>query len=200
MSAALPATLDDLARDIRDTLDRADKSQRHADDLRITAGQMLLTARRQAEVQGLGWADWLKVNIKRSERDVRRLIAIAKAPDAEAAVAEDRRKAREGMQRTRTNVSPQPAVARVTSPAGPRVEIRVTKVQPVIKTPPPDIPPLKGPRATVYAFSGNLDQLARHIVKDLSPAQAEEFCVAVRKYLDLKRQAIENVGPTVGLH
>jgi hypothetical protein len=98
MSDNLPATLDDLARDIRDTLERADKSQRHADDLRITAGRMLIAARQQVAARNLVWADWLKVNLpERSARDVRRLLAIAKAPDPAVAVAQDRRKAREGM-------------------------------------------------------------------------------------------------------
>jgi hypothetical protein len=110
MTDNLPATLDDLGKAIRDTLDRADTSQRRADDLRITAGQMLLVAQQRVHEQKLVWSEWLKTNIPdRSDRDVRRLIALAKAPDPEAAIEEDRRKAREGMRRTK--FSPQPVDA-----------------------------------------------------------------------------------------
>jgi hypothetical protein len=102
MTANLPAKLDALAKDIRDVLDRADKSQRRADDLRLTAGQMLLAARQQVAVQKLIWSEWLQVNIPdRSERDVRRLIAIAKAPDPAAAAEEARAKTREQVAETR---------------------------------------------------------------------------------------------------
>ena len=92
----LPATLDGLAKEIRSTLDRADKSQRHADDLRITAGQMLLAAHAQVKAQGLAWSEWLKTNVSdRSERDVRRLLSIAKAPDPASAAAQERAATRE---------------------------------------------------------------------------------------------------------
>jgi hypothetical protein len=98
----LPTTLDGLAKEIRSTLDRADKSQRHADDLRITAGRMLLAAREQVQAQKLVWSEWLAANVPdRSERDVRRLLAVAKAPDPAAAADQERRATREQVAATR---------------------------------------------------------------------------------------------------
>jgi hypothetical protein len=131
MTDTLPATLDELAKDIRSTLERAEKNDEKARNLRITAGQMLLAAKERVQSgeatdtvgARISWKDWVDRFIKRSERDVRRLIAIAKAPDPAAAAEEERRKAREGMQRTRTNVSPlqlpkpQPTATDPTQPA-----------------------------------------------------------------------------------
>ena len=85
------------------------------DTYRVTTGLLLLQARQRVDSgeagEGVTWEQWCRENItERKLRDIRKLLAIAKADDPEAAAEEERQKAREGMARTRerqrSNVRP----------------------------------------------------------------------------------------------
>src|SRR5262249_20312160 len=71
-----------------------------ASKARIEAAKALLELRHRIESGEAGaitWWQWFKENSDRSRGDAEKLLAIAKAEDPEAAVEEERRKAREGM-------------------------------------------------------------------------------------------------------
>jgi hypothetical protein len=100
-------SLDQRATSINRHLALADKAEGSAKSHRISAGRELIAAREH--VSPGEWIAWCKANIKRSYRDIKRLTKIAGADDPEAALEQDRAKAREGMAATRakgTNVSP----------------------------------------------------------------------------------------------
>jgi hypothetical protein len=88
-----------------------------AENHRVAAGKLLLIARERIGAKGsnIKWLDWCKENIKRSDRDIRRLLKIAMADNPAEALEADKAKAREGMRRTRaerTNADPvSPAVS-----------------------------------------------------------------------------------------
>jgi hypothetical protein len=65
-----------------------------AEDYRVEAGRMLLKLRPKVEAAGVGWEAWCKVNIDRSYRDVQKVMALAKAPDPEAAGEQERERNR----------------------------------------------------------------------------------------------------------
>ena len=87
------------------------------DDLRILAGKNLLEAKGLVEAGEAGrttWKAWLAENIKRSERDCRKIMSIAASPDPAAALKKEQEKAREAMAASRArsatkraNVSPE---------------------------------------------------------------------------------------------
>lgn len=107
MTGAL-VPLDTLAGEIRARLSKADATEAKAKDFRISAAEMLIEAKRRqpAEAPEHTWTSWCALYIQRSDRDVRRLLAIGRAEDRTAAVEKDRAAAREGMRTNRANVSP----------------------------------------------------------------------------------------------
>jgi hypothetical protein len=86
--------LDELAETINTCL-------RKSEDYRVRAGIHLAEVRARIAAGELGdewtWRAWCATNIKRSMRDINRCLALANAPDPEAAVAKERANAREGM-------------------------------------------------------------------------------------------------------
>jgi hypothetical protein len=99
-----------LAAEINDHFGAADVA---GDEHRIAAGQKLNAAQalvvgRQNSRSGAAlWREWLKANVRRSERDCRKVMALARAPDPTAALRQERGKARDGMRRKRrSNVRP----------------------------------------------------------------------------------------------
>ena len=99
-------SLDQRAASINRHLNSIARAEDRAESLRYSAGRELIEAREH--VAPGEWLAWCKANIKRSFRDVQRLMKIAGADDPDAALEQDRAKAREGMKTTRakaTNVS-----------------------------------------------------------------------------------------------
>ena len=134
-------SLDELAADIKATLEHARTNEKKADNLRIAAGKMLLEARQRVESEHAQfkemrrrgesphpaptWLEWRRRHFKRSDRDIRRCLRLAKSPDPEAAHHAEKEASRKGMQATRakeakrTNVSPAavaPQTTRTKSP------------------------------------------------------------------------------------
>lgn len=78
--------LQELATEINSAFSAADSS-------RLLAGQLLLEARREfdaTKAEGDSWRAWCAGNVKRSYRDVKRVMGLARAPDPVAAVAAER--------------------------------------------------------------------------------------------------------------
>ena len=80
-------------------IDYDTKAQSH----RVQAGKMLLEAKRLLNASGSNrsWREWCAEHIERSERDIRRLVAIAKAADPEAAHEAEKAKTRDQVGRSR---------------------------------------------------------------------------------------------------
>jgi hypothetical protein len=116
-------SLGNLAASINSHIDKFDKADLAAWRHRLKAGQELMEARRRVEPGK--WIAWCKANIKRSRRDIAKLVKIAESEDAQAALSDERAKAREGMRNHRArsgdgaNVSPtdDPAPAPVSQSA-----------------------------------------------------------------------------------
>ncbi len=73
-----------VAGQINAQLDSADKYQGKADEHRISAGLLLMSAKervRAGEPGHTNWRRWVEANIERSYRDANRCIALAKTPD-----------------------------------------------------------------------------------------------------------------------
>jgi hypothetical protein len=102
-------TLRDLAERINFSFSEVGKHEAGLYWARIAAGRDLIIARvKLAEDEPeTAWEEWCKTNVSaRSQRDIRRCMAMAKSDNPVAAHEEEKRKAREGMQKHRTNVSP----------------------------------------------------------------------------------------------
>jgi hypothetical protein len=75
--------LDTHAKRAREYLQNAEKADAEADDNRIKAGRELIAARRRVDAgeTDLTWSRWCAQYIERSDRDIRRLMALAGAGD-----------------------------------------------------------------------------------------------------------------------
>jgi len=75
--------LDGHAKRAREYLNKADESQSQWDDYRLKAGRELIAARRRVDAgeTDLSWPLWCAQYIKRSDRDIRRLMKMADADD-----------------------------------------------------------------------------------------------------------------------
>ena len=99
-----PDSLESRAASINRHIDLFLRAEVSSNSHRIQAGQELIAAR--AMVEPGNWLSWCSANIKRSARDIQRLMKIAGSDDPEAALAEERETAREAMAEHRaTNVS-----------------------------------------------------------------------------------------------
>ena len=68
-----------------------------SEDQRITAARLLAEARSRVddgEAGEISWEAWCRDNVERSQRDVRRLLALVKADDPAAKADADRKAAR----------------------------------------------------------------------------------------------------------
>src|SRR4051794_18692269 len=86
--------LDEHAKRIREYLEKADKLDIQPNDCRLKAGRELKEARCRVDAgeTNLSWSAWCARYVKRSDRDIRRLMALAGADDP--AEAREREKAR----------------------------------------------------------------------------------------------------------
>lgn len=106
---------------------------KRAEDGRVTLGVLLVEAKRRVEAGEwidpktntpmLDWDDYVEFGLgidPRSDRDIRRLLAIGRSGDPFAEAERQRAAAREGMakKRARTNVSPQQQPATSSASAG----------------------------------------------------------------------------------
>jgi hypothetical protein len=97
-----------VAGKINALLDKAAKADEKAETYRISAGQELARARERVEAGEAGtttWTAWCADNIKRSEGDIRKLLAIASSADPTKAAAAERQRNREAVARHRAYVS-----------------------------------------------------------------------------------------------
>jgi hypothetical protein len=90
-------TLEDLVGEINRHIDMSLKAESSANSHRLRAGQHLIEARKL--VPAREWQAWCAANIKRGHRDVQRLMKISGAEAPEAALKQERAKARVGMRR-----------------------------------------------------------------------------------------------------
>jgi hypothetical protein len=75
-------SLEDLGKEIKQVLDQADKVQIRADDLKITAGRMLLEAKARIKGDGQSWLAFLKQH-ELNKRTTQKVMQIAKGDKTE---------------------------------------------------------------------------------------------------------------------
>jgi hypothetical protein len=111
-----------VAEKINALFDRAAKADGKAETYRISAGQELAKARDRVEAGEAGeitWTSWCADNIRRSEGDIRKVLAIANAADPAKALAAERQRNRDAIARHRAYVSAVDAKKGVAAGAGP---------------------------------------------------------------------------------
>lgn len=117
--------LDVLAREAKAVLDQADKAQTRADDLKITAGRILLEAK--VQVEHGKWLDWLKEH-KLGERRSQQVMRLASGKTTVEEVRKDQAvRAKKHYEKKKTH--PKDAFSQPASP------------QPVVNIPPPSSSP-----------------------------------------------------------
>jgi hypothetical protein len=97
-----------VAEKINALFDKAAKADAKAETYRISAGQELANARTRVEAGEVGaitWTAWCAQNIRRSEGDIRKVLAIANAADPDKAAAAARLRNREAVAKHRAYVS-----------------------------------------------------------------------------------------------
>ena len=99
------ASSDDLVKAINLKVTLSIFAANEAYHHRLDAGRMLLELRTRIEAEGGDWWKWQTGKFDRSRRDMEKLMQMARADDPEAAVEEERAKARERMQRTRSSAA-----------------------------------------------------------------------------------------------
>jgi len=99
MTAVVVVPLDTLAKEIEASFAAEDKAMDKAKQHRISTGMRLIEARQRVEAgeagEGVGWIEWCRANVKRSIRDIQRVMRIARAEDTEAAVEAEKAANRE---------------------------------------------------------------------------------------------------------
>jgi hypothetical protein len=97
-------TLPTVAGKINAYMEKAEQSAEKARQQRVSAGQLLIEARRRVdggEAGDVTWSEWVRHNIQRSLRDCQRVMKIAGDPDPETALVKEREDARVGMAQSR---------------------------------------------------------------------------------------------------
>lgn len=98
--------LNNLAKEINEKLERASTYETKCDNMRISAGLLLIEAKeevqkRKDDGEKITWKKWVSDNIVRSVSDANKCIALAASPDPQKASEKEREKAREGMAKKR---------------------------------------------------------------------------------------------------
>jgi hypothetical protein len=148
-----------VADKINALFDKAAKADEKAESYRISAGLELARARARVDAGEVGqitWTAWCADNIKRSEGDIRKVLAIASAADPAKAAAVERQRNREAIAKHRAYVSAVPGQCAVGAKKG---EAAVAEPMPVtIDTVIRDIERL-GPDAPLIVIERLLPQL-----------------------------------------
>ena len=123
------APLDTLAFGINARFEKIDRNETEAANHRIAAGKDLAEARRRVEAgeaSEIEWTTWCALNIKRSLRDIRKVMQLAGSSDPQATLEAQRAAAREGMaemRQRRSNVRPlDESISGPTVPIGGKVD------------------------------------------------------------------------------
>jgi hypothetical protein len=110
--------LHDTANQINALLTSADEAERQCEDFRLRAGRLLLEAKKLVDAgdpaaNGMKWENWCRKVITnprttkpRSQADIRKMMALARAADPAAARAQEKRKTREHAAKTRAPKDP----------------------------------------------------------------------------------------------
>jgi ribosome modulation factor len=88
--------LDTHAKRANEYFDKEAALESQADDYRLNAGRELIMARRRVDAgeTDLSWSLWCAQNIKRSDRDIRRVMKMARADDPAQAREEEKERNR----------------------------------------------------------------------------------------------------------
>jgi hypothetical protein len=111
-------TIDIPASKVRDAATKraARVRQKELDAVRIQTGHLLLAAKKKVDKGG--WQAWCKANVKRSQSDIRMMIALAESSDPVAAREAEKANTRARVQRHRASaVTSAPVTAVTLSPA-----------------------------------------------------------------------------------
>src|SRR5438552_355366 len=105
------AALDNHAKRTLEYLDNAAKLRTQCDDYRLKAGRELIAARRRVDAgeTSLSWSSWCVRYINRSDRDIRRLMAMAGADDPAQAREDEKARNRAGKPPGSRAISPMQA-------------------------------------------------------------------------------------------
>lgn len=168
---------------IRKKLQEADGFIGKADARRLDAGKLLLSAQDLCQRAGQPWEAWCRDNVwGRSQRDIRRLLKLAGAPDPEAAYEAEKTSRRIGTQEVKRTLCPILHALPGDTPINLAPEVTVAAwsdaADKLIKSMPPvhhgaDDPVAIGP--------ASLDPV-QEAVKDLAPADFEAFKKWFRAY------------------
>jgi Protein of unknown function (DUF3102) len=99
-----PGSLESAAASINRHIDLFLRADAGAQAHRVRAGFELIAVRKR--IPEGEWEAWCAENIHRSQREIRRLMALAGADDPEAAAEKERSETRERMRAHRTHVRP----------------------------------------------------------------------------------------------
>jgi hypothetical protein len=101
-----PNSLESTAIQINRYIGLALRADANADSYRLSAGRELIRVRPKVEAAGHGWEAWCAENIRRSMRDIRKLMRMAGANDPETALEDERENRRQSMRAYRSHVGP----------------------------------------------------------------------------------------------
>jgi hypothetical protein len=105
----VPDSLESMAASINRRVDLFTRAAGTSQAHRVRCGFELIAARKTVEAEGLGWEAWCADNIHCSYRDIKRMMAMARSDDPEAAHEKERAKTRKAVAEHRargTYVSP----------------------------------------------------------------------------------------------
>jgi hypothetical protein len=187
MARASGLALDTLAETIKAHLVKADKANVDFQNHRITAGQHLHEAKKRVEAGEAGvirWRVWCEKHIDRSDRDIRRLLAIASSSSpVEAAEAErDRNRSDVAAHRkrkeleARTYVSPllMPLGMTHESPSAPTIAPTTKPTRAMVKRQ-PDAKAVIDPRPLVTRGEQSRLPMFRALWRTLTEGEKAEF-------------------------
>jgi hypothetical protein len=102
-------SLEQVVKRVEASFAKIEQHDKKAVDFRISAGKLLVELKGRIESgeagKGVQWWSWYAEHFDRSRRDANRVMRLASSDDPEKAAEEDRKKAREGMKRLRSETN-----------------------------------------------------------------------------------------------